>query len=226
MTIIRDLEHEVDLLIRGMEENPATASMRNGSASLATYRAFLTETFHYVRWTQPLLLRAGHRLRDLGKQPEMAALFMAKSEEEFGHEKWALDDLKALGVEEEDIRLSGPCSAVEAYVAWNRFMVDGTYPTGHLGTAYVLEALSVRGAQLAVDNMVRTGLIPNIKNAVGYLTGHAEADEGHVSVLAELIACLKNPAELEAILASARVTRITYLGMCDVITERTMTAAV
>lgn len=223
--LVETLNQEVELLLAGLDANPVAKRMFEGTLERGDYIGFLTETYHYVKFTQPLLARAAERLDELGKQPEMATLFRQKSEEENGHDAWAMHDLKELGCDPEDVVYRTPSAAVQAYIAWNQYMVESDNPTGYLGTAYVLEALSVHRAFKAVDSLKRTKKIPNIDDAVVYLTGHGEADGGHVQALAYMLSKITDPMEIEMIAASARVTRLTYLGLFKTVAALSMSQA-
>jgi hypothetical protein len=185
----------------------------DGTIDLDGYVRFLSQTYHYVCWTKPLLVRAGARLRRLGKYPVLAELFAVKAREEAGHEKWALADLRALGQEAAAINGEPPSAAVAAYIAWNGFVVESTSPVAFLGTAYVLESLSVRCGADAVRNLRRRRAIPGIEGAVSFLRGHAGADVGHLKQLGSLLAQIRDARDREAILLSARVTCTVYEGL-------------
>ncbi len=223
--IVKALNEEVTKLLEALDANPAARALFDGSSDLGTYVSFLTETYHYVRYTHPLLARAAERLKELDDRPHMAALYDTKAQEEFGHDKWAMDDLTALGCRYDDVHYRNPCPAVEAYIAWNQFMVESNHPTGYLGTAYILEALSTERASLAAEKMVAAGAIPNIENAVYYLRGHAEADGGHVFALGKMLSKVTDPAEIDMIVMSARVTRMTYVGMFESIAAKSLQPA-
>jgi pyrroloquinoline quinone (PQQ) biosynthesis protein C len=106
-----------------------------------------------------------------------------------------------------------PNPAVTAYVAWNRFTSRCGRPEAFLGTAYVLEYLSVHRAQQSVERMLAANAIPNIRKAVTFLKAHGTADVGHVEELTSLLSPLVDREEQAALLLSARTTRVLYLGL-------------
>jgi len=207
------LEHEARLLVDELETHPAARRLFQGSIDADGYIAWLVQTYHYVQWTTPLLEHAGHRLKRQGRHLLLAELLLQKAAEERGHERWLLADLKNLGWTRKQVEGTHPCRAVEAYIAWNRFQSEAGSPTAFLGTAFVLEYLSVHRAGQAVDQLLAHGAIPHIGKALTFLRGHAGADGGHVAELRAVLRTLTDPAEQAAILLSARNTRALYTGL-------------
>ncbi|MFP2926315.1 iron-containing redox enzyme family protein [Pyxidicoccus sp. 3LG] len=208
--LIWKLEQEAQGLVRELDAHPEARSLFEGTADAERYAGYLVQTYHYVRWTAPLLGLAGRRMRRLGRHPMLAELLVQKSREESGHERWLLADLRALGWSQERVEATPACSAVRAYVSWNRFTAEAGMPTAFLGTAYMLEHLSVERAGLAAQRLVERDAIPGIRRAVTFLRGHAGADEGHVAELASVLSRLEDAEEQEALLLSARTTRALY----------------
>jgi pyrroloquinoline quinone (PQQ) biosynthesis protein C len=208
--LIIKLEQESQALVRELDVHPHARRLFEGTADAEQYAAYLAQSYHYVRWTAPLLGLAGRRMQRLGQNPALAALLVQKAKEETGHERWLLSDLRALGWSKERVELTPPCAAVRAYVNWNRFTAEAGVPTAFLGTAYVLEYLSVVRAGLAAERLVARDAIPGIRRAVTFLRGHAGADEGHVEELASVLRTLEDPTEREAIRLSATTTRALY----------------
>jgi pyrroloquinoline quinone (PQQ) biosynthesis protein C len=136
-----------------------------------------------------------------------------KSNEERGHERWLLADLRNLGWSAERVERQQPNPAVIAYVSWNRFTSRCGRPEAFLGTAYVLEYLSVHRASQSAERMLAANIIPNIRHAVTFLKAHGTADEKHVEELTSLLAPMVDQEEQSALLLSARTTRVLYLGL-------------
>jgi pyrroloquinoline quinone (PQQ) biosynthesis protein C len=207
------LEDEARLLLAELDTHPAAQRLFNGSIDTNGYTAWLVQTYHYVRWTTPLLEHAGLRMQRQGWHVELGRLLLQKASEERGHERWLLADLKHLGWTREQVESTPPCRAVEAYIAWNRFQAEAGCPTAFLGTALVLEYLSVHRAGEAAEQMVARNAIPHIRKAVTFLRGHAGADGEHVSELLSVLRTLTDPGEQSAIVLSARTTRALYTGL-------------
>jgi pyrroloquinoline quinone (PQQ) biosynthesis protein C len=207
------LEGEARRLVEELDAHPAARRLFEGRIDAGAYAHYLVQTYHYVRWTTPLLAEAGHRLKRLGRLPRLAELLIQKSAEERGHERWLLADLKNLGWSAERVEGSERCPAVLAYIAWNRYTTASGAPTAFLGTAYVLEYLSVQRAASTVERLLSANAIPNIRKAVTFLRGHGDADGQHVAELGAVLRSLTNPEEQSALLLSARTTRALYTGL-------------
>ncbi|WP_241758106.1 iron-containing redox enzyme family protein [Myxococcus landrumensis] len=207
------LDREASALVEVLDSSPSARSLFEGWIDLEGYAHYLAQTYHYVRWTTPLLESAGTRMRQLGMHPALAELLVSKSEEERGHERWLLADLRNLGWTAERVEATPLGGAVKAYVAWNQYTTQEGVPTAFLGTAYVLESLSVRRASGAVARLISAGRIPNIHKAVTFLRGHGDVDGDHVEALAEVLRSLDDPKEQEVLIHSARTTRLLYPGL-------------
>ncbi len=210
---ISALEDEARLLVEELDTHPAAQRLFNGSIDTNGYIGWLVQTYHYVKWTTPLLERAGQRMKRQSRHVALAELLLQKASEERGHERWLLADLKNLGWTRKQVESTPPCRAVEAYIAWNRYQAEAGSPTAFLGTAFVLEHLSVYRAGEAAERMLARNTIPNIRKAVTFLRGHAGADGEHVAELLAVLRTLTDPAEQSAIVLSARNTRAIYTGL-------------
>src|ERR1700720_2706170 len=75
------------------------STIRNG-ASRNLYLDFLTEAYHHVKHTFPLLALAASRTPDERYQDALVEYM----QEERGHEKWILDDIRTIGGNPETVR--------------------------------------------------------------------------------------------------------------------------
>ncbi|QRN97336.1 iron-containing redox enzyme family protein [Archangium violaceum] len=207
------LEHEARTLLEELDAHPAARRLFDGTLDAGGYARYLVQTYHYVRWSTPLLAEAGQRMKHLGLHPELGELLIQKAAEERGHERWLLADLRNLGWPAERVEGAGRSPAVTAYIAWNRYTTMSGMPAAFLGTAYVLEYLSVHRASATVERLLAANTIPNIHKAVTFLRGHGNADGAHVAELVSVLRSLTDPAEQSALLLSARTTRALYTGL-------------
>jgi len=191
--------------------DPFGRRLVSGEVSRDEYVAFLVQTYHYVRWTRPLMV-SGARNAGAGRD-ELRRLFAQKAAEEAGHERWVLSDLHALGVPEEEVREAPPCAAVRVYLSWNRWVAGSGPPVALLGTAYVLESTSAAFADLIAGGLVERSSIPGVETAVRFLRGHGAADPGHERELAALLDRVALEEEREMVVLSARVTVRAYQGL-------------
>lgn len=203
------LDREVDKLIDSLDAHPIARTLFTGTISVEHYAAYLEQTQHYVGVAHELLRKSGERLLATHRHPLLARLLIEKSEEEAGHDTWARNDRMALGFE---AACSGPNVAVQAYIAVHRFEAEMGSGAAFLGTAYLLEALSARRAPSAVRNLLLRSRIPGIERAVTFLRAHGEADQGHIAKLATALRDITAPEDAEAIVRSARRTRLYFPG--------------
>lgn len=204
------LRHEARMLVRELDAAPGARRLFEGRLHPDDYVHYLVQTYQYVRWSTEFLTESGERMKREGKNTALADLLLQKSAEEEGHERWLLADLKNLGWTQERVERAPICSAVRAYVEWNRFTTQSGMPTAFLGTAYVLEYLSVNRAPDSVDRLIADSGIANIHKAVTFLRGHGTADGDHVAELESGLRALTSPEEQAALLMSARTTRALF----------------
>jgi pyrroloquinoline quinone (PQQ) biosynthesis protein C len=157
--------------------------LRRG-ASREIYLDFLSQAYHHVKQTAPLLALAAARC---GPQDWLyqSALFKYV-EEERGHEEWILEDIGALGGEPEAVRAALPRLPCKLMVAYAHYVVDKISPYGLLGMVHVLEGMAVELAASAVSSL-RTSIAPAGNGGFKYLTTHSDLDEDHSAFFADLI---------------------------------------
>lgn len=214
MNTIARLDTIVQALVDELQAHPFAKRLHAGTLTSAEYTAFLLQTYHYVVHTKPHTERAGHRLVQQGKT-SLGQLFLHKASEEDGHDVWLLEDLRAIGRDPRVVHLVKPVPAVQAFVAWNGFVVESGSPIGLLGAAYVLEKVSASHASEAAKNLVANSGISGIAQGVRFLNGHGDADIDHIAALGQFIESLvaTSPAYDDAIVATACVAQATYAGM-------------
>lgn len=172
-----------------------------GELDLPSYVAFLTQAFHHVKHTVPLLVATHARLG-----PRHAWLREGVEryiDEETGHDAWILDDIAACGGDAEAVargRPDLPCELLVAY-AWDT--VTRCSALGFFGMAHVLEGVSARGASGAAE-AIRTRLrLP--EGAVRYLRSHGALDQGHQEFFNALMDRLDDHGERRDLLHRASV---------------------
>jgi pyrroloquinoline quinone (PQQ) biosynthesis protein C len=170
-----------------------------GRVTLPQYVAFLTEAYHHVKHTVPLLeaSRAG-----IGE--ERTALRAALGHyiaDEHGHEEWILDDLRACGADADAVRSGSPEPATEIMVAYVYDYVARVNPVGMLGMVHVLEGTSNALATRAARALGTALGLP--RGAFSYLTSHGELDREHVRFF-ELVVNELPPRDQDAVVHVAR----------------------
>ncbi|WP_426750354.1 iron-containing redox enzyme family protein [Myxococcus sp. Y35] len=207
------LEQEGKALVAALDAHPDARRLFDGTIDTEGYIHYLIQTYHYARWSTPMLAEAGHRLKRQGRLPHLAELLIQKAGEEKGHEKWLLSDLKNLGCSEARVEAAARTPAVDAYTGWNFFTSRSGVPTAVLGTAYVLEYLSQARASGVVERLFEVDAIPNIRKSVTFLRSHGALDGDHVAEMESVLRTLTDREDQAAVIFSARATRCIYPGI-------------
>ena len=196
------LDRQCRALLHRVDAHPLLGAVVRGCASHDEYIRFLSATYHYVRWSGPLLAASAAGVLRRGRYPWLVALLEQKTEEEAPHDRWALSDLRRCRANVELLKAAPPPVAVQAYVDWSLAMAEDGSPA-FLGSAYALEFVSMLRAKTAADNLRASAIIPDIDRAVSFLTGHGGADTAHVASLVEVLTRVDNPDDVEDILLAA-----------------------
>nr|WP_216620426.1 iron-containing redox enzyme family protein [Myxococcus xanthus] len=207
------MEQEARGLVAALDAQPDARRLFDGTIDTEGYIHYLIQTYHYARWSTPMLAEAGHRLKRQGRHPHLAELLVQKAGEERGHEKWLLSDLTNLGCPEVRVETAARTPAVDAYTGWNFFTSRSGVPTAVLGTAYVLEYLSQTRATGVVERLIAADAIPNIRKSVTFLRSHGALDGDHVAEMEAVLRTLTDPEDQAAVIFSARATRCIYPGI-------------
>ncbi len=203
------IERVSSALVGSIDHDPVIGGVIRGDASREDYVGFLAATYHYLRWSGPLLSGAAEGLRRSGRCPWLLSVFDSKADEESPHVRWVLDDLARCGEDvERVIAAADPC-AVNAYVHWSWTMAEEGSPA-FLGAAYTLEFISMHRAKMAAENLRARRAIPNIDNAVSFLEGHGDADVGHIAALTDILRQVEDPRDQGAILLSSEIMCALY----------------
>ena len=162
---------------------PIISECLQGRASLNSYLAFLSQAYHHVRHTTPLLMTLGGRLPE--RLAWMRAGVAEYIEEEIGHEEWILNDIAAAGGDAEAVRNSRPDLPAELMVAYAYDLINRGNPAAFFGMVFVLEGTSVDLALTAADRIQKALALPD--SAFSYLRSHGTLDQEHTQHLADLL---------------------------------------
>jgi pyrroloquinoline quinone (PQQ) biosynthesis protein C len=171
-----------------------------GRIELRQYVAFLTQAYHHVRHTAPMLMACGSRLPV--RLEWLRAPIARYIEEEIGHDEWILSDIAACGGDPSSVRQGNPGLATEVMIAYAYHCIDRQNPVGFFGMIHVLEGTSTAIATQAADGMQKAlGLPPA---AFTYLASHGEVDIEHVKFFEHLMNQLEDPDDQETIVNCSR----------------------
>lgn len=183
-----------------MLAQPLFADALAGRVTRPMYCAFLTEAYHHVRHTVPLMMAAGARL---GRDAEwLRGKLVHYIDEEYGHHEWVLNDIRAAGGDADAARHSEPAFATELMVAYAYDTVNRGNPVGLLGMVHVLEGTSTALATEAAGALARALELP--ARAFTYLSSHGALDVGHVDFFRALVDQLDHPDDQRAVIHAAK----------------------
>ncbi len=201
MTFFQQLVATTEEARNEMLSTPILQNGAKGDISLNQYIAFLTEAYHHVKHTVPLLMACGARL-------PMEADWLRNAvaeyiEEEIGHDEWILNDIKACGGDAEAVRHGQPRLATELMVSYAYDTIQRNNPISFFGMVLVLEGTSVQlatgAAQAIQDNLE----LPDA--AFSYLTSHGSLDLEHIDFYEGLMNRVAREEDQQAIIHCAKV---------------------
>ena len=209
MTFFDQLKHSTEPERQALFALPIIQDALQGKVVTAQYIAFLSQAYHHVRHTVPLMMACGSRL---GSQYEWLREAIAEYiEEELGHQEWILSDIAACGGDAEAVRRSQPHASTELMVAYAYHQIDRGNPVGFFGMVHVLEGTSTALATHAADTIRASLSLP--PEAFSYLSSHGSLDLEHVAFFERLVNRLDNDADRQAVIHVARMMYGLYGGV-------------
>uniref|UniRef100_UPI0035CB2483 iron-containing redox enzyme family protein n=1 Tax=uncultured Sphingomonas sp. TaxID=158754 RepID=UPI0035CB2483 len=170
-----------------------------GRITRADYIAYLSQAYHHVRHTVPLMQEARVRLSE---NPLLVDALDDYIVEETGHEHWIIEDIDAAGGDGAAVAASAPAPATAAMVEHAYRTIREGNPAAFFGMVYVLEGTSIAMASSGADAVRKTlGLPPE---AFHYLTSHGALDQDHMQFFEKLMNRIDDPDDQAAIIAMAR----------------------
>ena len=164
------------------------------------YLAFLEQAYHHVSHTFPLLALAASRTTDERYQDALVEYM----EEERGHEKWILDDIRILGGDAQRVREGQPAPACAIMVGYAYYAIEHISPYAMLGSVHVLEGMSVRLADKLAD-AVKASFGTTSEKGFSYLRSHGSLDQEHVAFFRELVDGFEDAETQRIIIENSRI---------------------
>jgi len=173
---------------------------QRGELGMESYIAFLTQAYHHVKHTTPLLMACGSRLP---RSQEWLRDAMAQYiHEELSHQEWILKDIAVCGGDAEAVRQGTPELPAEVMCAYAYHLIERVNPVGFLGMVLVLEGTSV-GLATAVARKLKEALgLPD--EAFTYLTTHGSLDISHLDFYRGLVNRLDAEADRQFLIHAAK----------------------
>ena len=200
MTFHEQLAHETAPDREFLLSAPVIQRALAGDVTRELYVAFLTQAYHHVRHTVPLLMAVGARVPD--RHAWLREAILHYLEEEAGHDEWILNDIERAGGDRAAAAASQPAVATEAMVAYAYDTVMRRNPLGFFGMVHVLEGTSVKLALNAAGRIQQAVGLPT--NAFTYLKSHGELDQEHINDLAGILERFTDHDDRQAVIGCAR----------------------
>ena len=143
---------------------PIIQDALQGSVTTGQYIAFLTQAYHHVRHTVPLMMACGSRLDE--RHEWLRQAIAEYIEEEIGHQEWILNDIAACGGDAAAARASRPHASTELMVAYAYHQVDRGNPVAFFGMVHVLEGTSISIADKAAARSVSRGKLNSVSRSL------------------------------------------------------------
>jgi long-chain acyl-CoA synthetase len=219
MTFFQRLGLETEIERNYLLETRQIQDGLRGRISLPTYVAYLTEAYHHVKHTVPLLQAAKAALRP--GQMWLKPAFDEYIAEESGHELWILDDIRNAGGNAEAVRNGTPRPATEFMVSYAYDYIHRVNPVGFFGMVLVLEgtstALATSGAA-AIQKSLKLG-----DDCFHYLTSHGSLDIEHMKFFEAQMNRITDRQDQDAIVHMARRMYVLFANMFRSIPHETVT---
>ena len=180
-----------------------------GEVSLEGYRAFLAQAYHHVRHTVPLMMACGARLPS--RLEWLRGAVCEYIDEEYGHERWILNDIAACGGDAEQVANSHPTLPIELMVAYLYDLIARGNPVGLFGMVNVLEGTSIALATQAAGTIQKSLGLP--ETAFSYLSSHGSLDQDHMVTYRKLMNRLEDEDDKAAVIHAAKVVYQLYTEM-------------
>ena len=201
MTLYQRLQQETLAERQYLVTSPIIQRCFHGQITLENYIDFLTQAYHHVKHTVPLLMAVGSRLPE--EKEWLREAVGEYIEEEMGHQEWILNDIAACGADKETVRKSQPASATELMVAYAYDAVNRINPLRFFGMVFVLEGTSIALADNAAEQIKNKLGLP--ANAFSYLRSHGSLDQEHIVFFENLMNKITDKNEQDQIIHSAKM---------------------
>jgi pyrroloquinoline quinone (PQQ) biosynthesis protein C len=183
MTFFEQLQQTTQAEQADLHSIPIIRKALTGEVTLNQYVAFLTQAYHHVKHTTPLLMACGARLGD--DKEWLREAIAHYIDEEIGHQEWILNDIAACGADAEAVRRGSPAFSTELMVAYAYDTIARGNPVGFFGMVHVLEGTSIQFATHVAGILQQSLGLP--KQAFTYLSSHGSLDLEHVDFFRGLV---------------------------------------
>ena len=201
MNFYERLQKETATQREALYQVQQVADGMQGRITRETYIAYLTQAYHHVKHTLPLLMAAGSRMPV--EKEWLRRGFAEYIKEETGHEDWILNDIKLAGGDAEAVKKSTPSLPIELFVSYAYDQATRRNPVGLLGMVFVLEGTSVALAIHAAEAIQKSLNLK--KDCFSYLLSHGSLDVGHMQFFERTVNQITDPVDQRDIIHAANV---------------------
>ena len=175
--------------------------MQEGNITNALYISFLTQWYHILKHTSPLILNVQSRLTE--ETEWLTDVIGEFTEQMVSHNELILNDISVCGGNMDEVRHSKPHMATELMVSYAYDTVNRINPLGILGMHHVLEGAVLSLAHRSADNIGNTSLVP--KDALTYLYTHGSLLQDNADVFIGVMNRIDRSEDRNQIIRSAQI---------------------
>lgn len=194
--LVADVKAERDAFL----SLPVIQAGLRGEFTKEAYIGYLSEAFHHVRHTVPLMETVRSRLA-----PDRYTLIEALSDyilERRGHEKWILEDIKHTGADADAVRDGDPSEATQELLAYMYYQATHRDPIGFFGMLYIIEITGSELASGTLEQFMATLGLP--EKCFSYLISHSSEDMNNTDFFRILMEHILDPDEQARIIKVAK----------------------
>ena len=175
--------------------------MNDGNLTKALYISFLTQWYHILKHTLPLILATQSRLTE--ETEWLTDVIGEFTEQMVSNEELILNDIAVCGGDVEQVRHSRAHITTELMVSYAYDTVNRINPLGILGMHHVLEGAVLSLAHRSADNIGNTSLVP--KDALTYLYTHGSLLQDNADVFIGVMNRIDRSEDRNQIIRSAQI---------------------
>lgn len=180
---------------------PIIKSINDGNLTKALYISFLTQWYHILKHTLPLILATQSRLTE--ETEWLTDVIGEFTEQMASNEELILNDIAVCGGDIEQVRHSRAHMTTELMVSYAYDTVNRINPLGILGMHHVLEGAVLSLAHRSADNIGNTSLVP--KDALTYLYTHGSLLQDNADVFIGVMNRIDRSEDRNQIIRSAQI---------------------
>lgn len=201
MTKFDDIQANLDCLIKEISGRSFTVQAYKGEMTSERYQVFLRDLYFVVKHFCPVMLIGASRCR----LPAVREFLVEHWEEEYGHEKWVLNDCLRIGGSQfaDDVASGWPSLEVQALNGFN-YGVAHTIGESALGMVLGFELIAARLGGM-VSGKIQEALQLNGDEGVTFLRSHGQMDHDHLEELRPVIESIDDDSILREINRCAQV---------------------